>query len=286
MRKFKKIIVYSGFKNNIWVTDLADMQLINKFNKGFRFLLCVIDIFSKYAWVVPLKDKKGASTVNAFQKRLDKSGRKSNKIWVDKESEFYNSSFKIWLKDNDIEMYLIHNEGKLIAAERFIRTLKTKIYKSMTSVSKNVYIDKLDDIVDDYNNTYHRTIKIKPVDVKDNTYIDFKKEVNDKDPKFKVSDRVRISKYKNIFAKGYPPNWSEDVFVASKIKNTVPRIYVINDLNGEEIIGTFHEKELQKTNQKEFRREKVIKRKGNKLCVKWKGYNNSFNIWIDKKYLV
>ena len=286
MRKFKKIIVYSGFKNNIWGTDLADMQLINKFNKGFRFLLCVIDIFSKYAWVVPLKDKKGASTVNAFQKRLDKSGRKSNKIWVDKESEFYNSSFKIWLKDNDIEMYLIHNEGKLIAAERFIRTLKTKIYKSMTSVSKNVYIDKLDDIVDEYNNTYHRTIKIKPVDVKDNTYIDFKKEVNDKDPKFKVSDRVRISKYKNIFAKGYPPNWSEDVFVASKIKNTVPRIYVINDLNGEEIIGTFHEKELQKTTQQNFRIEKVIKRKGDKLHVKWKGYDNSFNSWIDKKDLV
>ena len=191
------------------------MQLIIKFNKGFRFLLCAIDTFSKYAWVVPLKDKKVASIVNTFQKILDDSnrseakskGRKPNKIWVDKGSKFYNSSFKKWLKDKDIEMYSIHYEGKSVVAERFIRTLKTKIYKYMTLVSKNVYTNKLDDIVGEYNNTYHRTIKMKPVNAKDNTYIDFKREVNDKDPKFKVGDRVRISKYKIIFAKGYTPNW-------------------------------------------------------------------------------
>ena len=115
-------------------------------------------------------------------------------------------------------MYSIHNEGKSVVAERFIRTVKTKIYKYMTSISKNVYIDELGDIVNEYNNTYHRTIKIKPDDVKDNTYIDFKKEVNDKDPKFKFGDHVRIFKYKNIFAKGYTPNWSEEVFVIKKLK--------------------------------------------------------------------
>ena len=153
------------------------MQLISKFNKGFRSLLCFIDIFSKYAWllVVPLKDKKGISIVNAFQKILDNSGRKPNKIWVDKGSEFYNNSFKKWLKDNDIEMYCVHNEGKSVVAERFIRTLKNQIYKYMTAISKIVYIDKLDDIVNEYNNTYHRKIKMKPIDVKDNTYIDFEK---------------------------------------------------------------------------------------------------------------
>ena len=156
----------------------------------------------------------------------------------------------------------------------------------MTSITKNVYIDKLDDIVDEYNNAYYRTIKMKPVDVKDNTYTDFEKEVNNKDPKFKVGDYVRISKYKNIFAKGYMPNWSEEVFVIKKVKNTVPWTYVINDLNGEEIIGAFYEKELQKTNQKKFRIEKVLKKKGYKLYVKWKGYDNSFNSWIDKKDLV
>ena len=127
---------------------------------------------------------------------------------------------------------------------------------------------------------------MKPIDVKDNTYVDFKKEVDHKDSKFKVGDHVRISKYKNIFAKGYMPNWSEEDFVVSKIKNIVPWTHVTNDVNGEETIGTFYEKELQKTNQQEFRIEKVIKRKGNKLYVKWKGYDNSFNSWINKKDLV
>ena len=156
----------------------------------------------------------------------------------------------------------------------------------MAAISKNVDIDKLGDIVNEYNNTYHRTIKMKPADVKDNTYIDFEKEVNNKDPKFKIGDHIRISKYKNIFAKEYTPNWSEEGFVIKKVKNTVPWTYVISDLNGEEIIGTFYEKELQKTNQKEFRIEKVLRKKDEKLYAKWKGYDNSFNSWIDKKDLV
>ena len=127
---------------------------------------------------------------------------------------------------------------------------------------------------------------MKPVDVKDNTYIGFKKEVSDKNNKFRVGDYVRISKYKNIFAKGYMPNWSEEIFIIKKIENTVPWTYVFNDLNGEEIISTFYENEFQKTNQKEFRIEKVLEKKGDKLYVKWKGYNNSFNSWIDKKDIV
>ena len=272
------------------------MQLLSRYNKGIRFLLCVIDIFSKYPWVVPLKNKKGINIVKAFQIILKQSNRhakgtsvkhvKPDKIWVDKGSEFYNASFKKWLQDNNIAMYSTHNEGKSVVAERFIRTLKSKIYKYMTSVSKNVYIDKLDDIVNEYNNSYHTTIKMEPIDVKDNTYINADKEINNKDPKFKVGDRVRISKYKNIFAKGCTPNWPKEVFVIKKVKNTVPWTYVINDLNGEQITGTFYEKELQKTSQEEFRIEKVIRRKGDKLCVKGKGYDNSFNSWIDKGSLI
>ena len=264
IRKFEKRKVCSTFKDNIWGIDLADMQLLSKYNKGIRFLLCVVDIFSKHAWVVPLKDKKGISIVKAFQSFLKQSNRKLNKIWIDKGSEFYNASFKKWLRDNDIVMYSTHNEGKSVVAERFIRTLESKIYKYMT----------------------YTAIKMKPIDVKDNTYINTSKEINNKDPKFKVGDHVRISKYKNIFAKGYIPNWSEEVFIIKKIKNAIPWTYVINDLNGEEIIGTFYEKELQKTNQEEFRIEKVIRRKGDKLYVKWKGYDNSFNSWIDKGNLV
>ena len=137
-------------------------------------------------------------------------------------------------------MYSTHSAGKSVVAERFIRTLKNKVYKYMTSTSKNVYIDQSNDIVSEYNSTYHRTIKVKPIDVKDNTYINIDEEVNDKNPKFKVGDHVKISKYKNIFAKGYIPNWSEEIFVIENLK--------ICDLNGEQIIGTFYEKELQKTN--------------------------------------
>ena len=192
IRKFNKQKVYSSFKDNIWGADLADLQLLSKFNKGIEYLFCVIDLFSKYAFVVPLKGKKGISIVNAFQSILNKSKRKPNKIWVDKGSEFYNASFKKWLQDNDIIMYSTNNEAKSVVAERFFRTFKIKIYKYMTSISKNVYIDKLDDIVDEYNNTYHTAIKMKPINVKDNTYINTDKEINYKDPKFKVGDYVRI----------------------------------------------------------------------------------------------
>ena len=143
-------------------------------------------------------------------------------------------------KKNSIEMYSTHNEGKFVVAERFIRTFKNKIYKHMTAVSKKVYIDKLNDILNEYNNTYHRTIKTKPVDVKDNIYINIDKEVNNKDPKFKVGDHVKISKYKHIFAEVYTPNGCEEIFVIKKVKNTVSWTYVIRDLNGEQIIGTFY----------------------------------------------
>ena len=215
---------------------------------------------------------------------LKESNRKPNKICFDKGSESYYNFFKKWLKDNDIEMHLIHYKGKSVVPERFIKTLKNKIFKQVTAISKNVYFDVLDDDVNKHNNTVYRTIKMKPIDVKDKTYADWRKEVNAKDLKFKVGDNVRISKYKNIFAKGYTPNWSEENSVIKKVKNTVPWTYFINDLNGEESFEIFYEKELQKTNQQEFRIEKIIKRKGDKLYVKWKGYNKSFNSWIMSNY--
>ena len=247
IKKFNKRKVYSRIRDNIWGVDLADMQSLSKKNEGIKYLLCVIDLFSKYAFVIPLKYKKGISIVNAFNKIIKQSNRKPNKIWVDQESEFYNRVFKKWLSDNDIIMYSTFNESKSVLAERFIRTLKNKLYKHMTSIGKNVYYHVLDVIVNEYNNTKHNTIKMKPKDVKNvnkRVYID---EYNEKSARYNVGDRVRISKFKNIFAKGYTPNWSREIFIVNKINDTVPYTHNLIDLNDKEIIGSFCDKELQKT---------------------------------------
>ena len=204
-------------------------------------------MYSKYAFIVPLKDKKGISVTIGFNKIIKQSGRKPNKIWGDQGSEFYNNNFKRWLLRNNIIMYSTYNEGKSVVAERFIRTLKSKLYKHMTVIGKNIYY-VLDDVVNKYNNTKHSTIKTKPIDVRDNNnkrvYID---EHNEKRSRFKVGDRVRISKFKNIFAKGYTANWSREIFIVNKINDTVPYTYNIKDLNDEEIIGSFYDRELQKS---------------------------------------
>ena len=206
------------------------MESLSKYNKENKYLLCAINLFSKYAWVIPLKDKKGTTTVNAFQKIISE-GRKPNEIWLDQDSEFYNNSFKDFLKIKNNEMYSTYNEGKSVLAERFIRTLKNKIFKHMTAISKNVYFDVLDDIVNKYNNTVHRTIKIKPIDVTDDSYAEYNEDFNKKYPKFKLSDHVRISKYKTIFAKEYAPNWSEEVFFYL--------LYIFRFYNNTKIQNTF-----------------------------------------------
>ena len=246
IKKFEKRKVYSQFKDNIWGVDLADMQSLSRKNKGIKYLLCVIDLYGKYAFVVPLKDKKGTSIVNVFNKIIKQSNRKPNKIWVDQGGKFYNNVFEKWLSDNDIIMYSTYNEDKSVVAERFVRTLKNKLYKHMTATGKKIYYDVLDDVVNEYNNNKHSTIKMKPIDAKNNkrVYID---EHNEKDSRFKVGDRVRISKFKNIFAKGYTPNWSTEIFIVDKVNDTVPYTYNLKDLNDEEIIGSFYDRELQKT---------------------------------------
>ena len=200
IRKFKKRKAYSSFRDNIWGVDLADMQSFSRYNKKIKYLLCAIDLFNKYAWVIPMKDKKCTSIVNAFKKIISE-GRKPNKMWVDQGSEFYNKPFTDFLKIINIDMYSTFNEGKSVIAERFIRTLKNKIYKHMTAISKNIYYDAFDDIVNKYNNTVHRTIKIKPINVTNDSFAEYNEEANKKDPKFKIGDHVRISKYKIIFAK-------------------------------------------------------------------------------------
>ena len=230
------------------------MQSLSRKNKGIKYLLCTIDLYSKYAFVIPLKNKTGFCIINAFDKIIKQSNRKPNKIWVDQGGKFYNNVFEKWLSDNDINMYSTYNEGKSVVAQRFIRTLKNKLYEHVTATGKNVYHDVLDDVVN--NNTKHSTIKMKSIDVGDTkkssslernnkrVYIDAH---NEKEGRFKVGDRVRISRYKNIFPKGYTPNWSKEIFIVDKINDTVPYTYNLKDLNDEEIIGSFYNKELQKT---------------------------------------
>ena len=210
------------------------MQLISKFNKKIRFLLCVIDIFTKCAWIIPLKDERGITINNDFQKVLDESKRKPNIIWIDKGSKSYNRTMKSEIEESEIEMYLTHDEGKSFVAGRFIKTSKNEIHKYMTSISKNMYIDKLN-IANKYNNIYHTTIKKNPSALNQAYILTLNKENNKEGSNFKVGDIVRISKYKNIFAKGFVPNWSEEVFVIKKVN-------VICDVKSEETAPTFYEK--------------------------------------------
>ena len=161
------------------------------------------------------------SVRNAFKEIIVKYGRKHDKIWVDNGKEFYNIFFEKFLNDNNIEIYSIYNEGKLLVVERFIRTLKTNIYKYMTAVNDNVYYDHLDKIVEKYNNTVNRSIKMKPINVKNSDNKTYVVTPNKQSAKFKINDLLRISQFKNVFAKGYSPNWSKEIFKISSVKNVI-----------------------------------------------------------------
>ena len=263
------------------------MQAFSKFNSGIKYLLAVIDIFSKYGWLIPLKDKTGKSVADAL-KRIFKS-RKPNKIWVDKGKEFYNREVQ-----GLIELYSTENEEKSSVVERWNRTMKEKMWKYFSSNSTNVYINVLDDLVHQYNNTIHSSIKMTPIaaskkknenKVWRNLYPDHdqRKTFN---AQYSVGDRVRIAKKKKTFEKGYTPRWTEEIFTISTVQNTVPTTYKITDYNGEEIQGTFYEQELQKTTQNIFRIEKVIRKGKTKSLVKWKGYPDTFNSWVSNKELI
>ena len=289
-RKFKRRRVLVNGIDKIWAADLADMQAFSKFNRGIKYLLAVIDVFSKYGWLIPLiplKDKTGKSVASAL-KTIFKE-RKPEKMWVDKGKEFYNKDVK-----ELIELYSTENEEKSSVVERWIRTMKEKMWKYFTDNNTNVYIDILPDLVKDYNNTKHFSIKMTPVEASEKkneltvwkTLYPNRLDILDVNPKFSVGDKVRISKKKELFEKGYTTRWTEEIFTITKIKRTSPITYKIADLNGEEIDGTFYEPELQKTSQQLFRIEKVIEKGKNKSLVKWKGYSNDFNSWVDNKDIV
>ena len=293
-RKFEKRRVIITGKNskspidNTWTADLVDMQPYSRWNKGYKYLLTVLDVFSKYAWVIPIKDKKGETIKNAFKGII--INRKPTYLWTDKGKEFYNSTFEDYLKENGITLYSTQNEEKSSVIERFNRTLKGKMFKEFTMKNNTIYTDILQNIVEEYNNTYHSTIKMKPKEasMKKNESITYLNSYHSKAPKklkkpfFKIGDKVRISKYRGIFDKSYKGNWSEELFIIKEIQPTIPITYKIKDLLDEDIIGSFYEQELQRADQEIFRIENVLKKdyKNRKMFVKWKGYPNKFNSWV------
>ena len=286
-RKFNKRRVLVSGIDKIWAADLADMTALNKDNEGVNFLLLVIDIFSKYGWVIPLKNKKGETVANAL-KTIFKE-RKLEKLWTDKGREFYNKDVK-----DLVELYSTENEEKSSIVERWIRTIKEKMWKYFTDNNTYNYMDVLPELVEDYNNTVHSSTKLTPIDASKkkneltvwrNLYPD-RYKINNLTPKFSVGDEVRITKKKKVFEKGYTTRWTEEIFTIKEIQNTDPITYELEDLQGEEIKGTFYEPELQKTKQQIYRIEKIIKKEKNKSLVKWKGYSDKFNSWVDNKDLI
>ena len=284
----RKIIV--NHIDEIFAADLVEMQKFSKINKGYRYLLTCIDIFSKYAFVIPLKDKKGITIKNALQKIFNK--RKPKFLWTDNGKEFYNNQVNDLLEKNNIKLYSTNNsEIKSSVIERFNRTLKNIMYKKFTENNNTIFYNIIDKLVNEYNNKYHRTIKMTPVEASKKINENKIKQIynfekTNKIAKFKIGDHVRISLNKNIFEKSYETNWTEEIFVIYDIKYSNVPYYYLKDLNDEKLDGTFYEQELQKTNLTLYVIEKIIKTKNDKLFVKWRGYNNSFNSWINKKDVI
>ena len=296
-RNFRKRRVISYGVDKIWTADLEEIQKYSKWNKGVKYLLMVIDVFSKYGWIEPLKDKKTESVSSAFEHIFKKSKRKPEKLWTDKGSEFISKHFKDFLKTHNITLYHTQNEEKSSIVERWNKTMKNKMWKMFSANNNTVYWDKLDKLVDDYSYTYHSSIEMTPTEasLKENENKVFANLYDDliylkpKKPKFSIGDKVRISKYKRrVFDKGYTPNRTEELFVVDHIMMTKPVTYRIVDLLGEKVEGSFYEKELQKAKQQTFRIEKVVRRddKKKRALVKWKGYLDKFNSWVSFKDLV
>lgn len=287
---FKRRNVILKDIDDLWQADLIDMQAMSRFNFGFKYILAIIDCFSKFAWVVALKQKNKEMVSRAFEQILMK-GRVPKNLQTDFGKEFYNDKFKTVVDKHNINHYSTYSTKKASIVERFIRTLKNKLYKEFSFNGNYKWKNKvLEEKVEEYNNTIHRTIGHTPASINHKNksrilqkYIKMASSRKQIKIKFQIGDYVRISKYKACFDKGYTPNWSTEIFKIIKVQKTNPPSYLIEDLKNRPIMGAFYSQELQKTKHHDiYLVEKLLKKKGNRLYVKWLGLPTSENSWINK----
>ena len=292
-RRYRRNRVYVNGIDDQWQADLVDVAALSRHNRGIRFLLTCIDIFSKYAWVLPVKDKRGPTIAKALDDILRE--RTPRKLQTDKGSEFFNKDVKKMLRSYDVHLFATHNETKASIVERFNRTFKEKMWKYLTARNTVKYLDVLPKLVEGYNRGYHRSIGRSPDSVNAKNELEVwhhlypKEKENDPQYRFNVGDRVRLSMNVRQFRKSYLPGWTEEIFTIVKRIPRVPVVYALEDWGGEPIEGTFYETELQRVYKDEndtFKIEKILRRRKNKngkmqYFVKWKGYPSKFNSWVD-----
>ena len=275
-----------------WQADLADMQGLTRQNSGYRYILTVIDVFSKFAWAIPVKEKSGTEMLRAFKKLFfDAAPRKPKRIQTDKGKEFLNKDVKGYLGDMGIELFQTFSDKKAAVVDRFNRTLKTRIWTYFSAQNTKRYIDVLPKIMKSYNNTPHRSIGMPPSQVKEKDknriWVRLYGDGSQLVPKIKMTpgQKVRVSRVKGIFDKGYLPNWTEQHYRLEGTSARDRRTYKLQNIRGEPIDGSYYEEELQPIRDNEHKIEKILRRRVNadgskEALVKWKGWSDKFNTWI------
>lgn len=295
-KNFKRRHVWIRCIDDLWQADLIDMKSYAETNNGYKFILVVLDTFSKFAWGVPLKSKTQLEVSNAMI-RIFKNGRIPNNLQTDSGTEFYNKTFEKLMRKHKINHYSTYSSKKASIVERLIRTLKTWLFKYFSISGKYRWRgNPLNTVLDSYNNSIHRTTCFKPTEVdssnekmvRDNIVKSWVKSIPQKKRhRLKINDYVRVSKYKSVFEKGYTPNWSTEIFRVKTVNRTNPVTYQIEDLRNQKILGSFYEQELQKTkHHNTYLIEKILKHRKNKVFVKWLGFGENENSWINKNEMI
>jgi len=300
VKKYPRRSVYVDGIDNTWSMDLADMSEWKVKNDSMSWMLNIVDVFSRYAWSVPLPNKTASVVLEGFKSVIKESGRIPQKIWVDEGKEFYNKLMTSYIDEKKITRYSTYGEHKSMFVERFNRTLKGRMWRRFTELNTRRWVDMLPELMSDYNSSKHSSIKMTPTAASDpenedqllwnNTFKEADTIIPKSlraPPKFELGQVVRISREKGLFEKGYLPNWSRELFKVVGILHTNPRVYNLEDRSGEPIKGSFYEQNLKKTTET-FTSDGLIEsvlakrtvRGQKQLLVKWLGYNSTFNKWI------